>query len=61
MQEMIIFYMLTKKTGIGHVIVAEKIDGKLNLYDAQRGIPIDNLDFAKVDGVTLWRTDGLDP
>lgn len=44
--------MLTK-TGIGHVIVAEKIDGKLNLYDAQRGISIDNLDFAKVDGVTL--------
>lgn len=52
MQEMIIFYMLIKKTGIGHVIVAEKIDGKLNL-DAQRGIPIDNLDFTKVDDVKL--------
>lgn len=52
---------INKKTGIGHVIVAEKIDGKLNLYDAQRGISIDNLDFTKVDGVKLWRTDGLEP
>lgn len=50
MQEMIIFYMLTKKR---HWTCYCCRKDRLNLYDAQRGISIDNLDFAKVDGVTL--------
>lgn len=48
MQEMIIFYWSDENIAyMQHV--------------TQRGISIDNLDFTKVDGVKLWRSDGSDP
>lgn len=47
----------------GHVIVAEKVNGKIRFYDVQSGEKISSKIFSYVedDKTLFWRIDDLEP
>ena len=53
-------YISKNNVRTGHVFVAEKIDGKVMVYDPQSGTEVPERYFEKVEDVRFWRIDNLD-
>lgn len=49
-----------RKDNTGHVLVGEKEDGALKIYDPQSGYMRESLDFDNMEDVKLWQTDNLE-